>query len=276
MPITNLSLDKIEAFRAQTFRLQPALRITSETQALEFINDIGFLFLWMAGEQLNFPSLSGSYSSPSGGWAWWDWKQTLPNQKACFYAKILRHKGTFISWSYFPYFYAVYGERLDIETRWEAGTLNRSHKKILDILAGAPKGGLTTREIRMAYGPTGKKNTQTVRRVLEELQRNFRVCPAGGDTEGWTHHNWELAERWVQAKYLRKGRQLDPSQAGAAILTRYLQTVGTASLAEIGWLFSWSKETIQDFLRPVRGLEEVEITGVKGRYFALRSVLQKM
>ncbi len=143
---------------------------------------------------------------------------------------------------------------------------------MLDILAN--NGPLMTKELRLAYGPPGKGNTRRVKRALEELQRVFRVCAAGGDTEGWSHHRWDLVEHWVPERYLRRGQTMDPGQAGAAIIKHYLRIVGASTLAEMCWLFSWSREAVESFLKGIKGLREVEIEGLKGRFLTLRPLLK--
>jgi len=274
MQTGKIPLAALEAYRARSFRLLSGLRVSSEEQALDFIRQAGFLFFWVSGEQLNLPSLSGAYPPRRKDWAWWDWKQTLPEKKACYYAKILRHKGTFLSWDIFPCFYAVYANRLPYEEEWQAGLLDRTHKRLLDILA--EQGPLMSRELRLAYAPPGKENTRRVKRALEELQAVFRICPSGGDTEGWTHHRWELVERWVPPAYLRKGRAMEPEKAGAAIIARFLRTIGVSTPGEICWLFSWGRRQTEDFLRLVHGLTEVEIENLRGRFLSLSSVLRQL
>jgi len=270
MPNRKVSLASLEAYRSRTFHLLPELRVGTEKEALDFIGEAGFALLWVSGEQLNLPSLSGAYPPKRKDWGWWNWKQTLPEKKACYYAKILRHKGTFISWDFFPCFYAVYAARRSYQEEWRAGLLDRVHKRLLEILTGA--GPMMMKELRLAYGPPGKENTRRVLRALQELQKAFRVCPSGGDTEGWSHHRWDLVERWVPAAYLRKGRALDPQKAGAAIIARFLEVAGVASVGEICWLFSWSRETAEGFLGLVKGLVEVEIEGIKGKFLTRKGL----
>jgi hypothetical protein len=267
-------LAALEAFRERTFRRKSGLRVTTEEQALEFIRQAGFVFLLFPKEQLDFPSLSCAYPPRRKDWPWWNWKQTLPEKKACYYAKVLRRKGTFISWRFFPAFYAVYGGRDSYEQQWRAGLLDRTQKRLLEILER--DGPLMTKELRLAYGPPGKENTRRVLHALEELQARFQVCPAGGDTEGWSHHNWDLVERWVPQKYLRQGRAMNLKAAGAALIAQFLRIVGASTLSEICWLFSWRKEKAQEFLAGVKELREVEIKNLGNDFLTLGPVLREL
>ena len=272
--IPQISYAALEAYRARTFHLAPALRLASEADALAFINASGFALLWIAGEEFPLPTLSAAYSPSLAGWGWWDWKQTLPNKKACFYAKILRHKGTFLSWDYFPYFYSVYASPLSIEEEWQAGTLDRTQKRLLDILS--EQGPLMTKELRLAYGSPSKANTRLVKAALEVLQRSFRICPAGGDTEGWSHHRWDLVDRWVPAKYLRKARTLDPIKSGAAIIAQFLRLAGVSNVPELTWLFGWEKATAQQFLAAVPNLVQVKLADEPEPVVTLKAVLKEI
>lgn len=274
MPTTVISIEALEDYRARSFHVREDLRIGTEEAALDFVRELGFALLWTSGEQLNLPSLSAAYVKGNTWGSWWDWKQVLPAKKACFYSKILRHKGTFISWEYLPCFYAVYSPQRSYEEEWQDGVLDRSHKRILDALA--TQGPMMTKDVRLAFGPPSKKNTQLVRKALDELQRSFRVCAAGGDTEGWSHHLWDLVDRWVPKQHIRRGRSMPFEDAGAAITARYLRTVGAAGTGEIGWLFGWSREVVQTFLSGVKGLTEVELEGMPGRFFMLKPVLKEL
>ena len=274
MSKAKITLTQLESLRARNFHIAPGLRIKDEQQALDFIEQAGFLFLWLSDPSLNLPSLSKAYVSAKGDWGWWEWKQTLPERKACFYAKVLRHKGTFISWSLFPCFYAIYAPHLSYEEEWQAGLLPRPHKRVLEILR--EQGPLQTKELRLAFGPPRKENTRIVKRALEELQAAFRVSPAGGDTEGWSHHRWELVERWAPGGALRKGRAMEVTKAGAAIVAQYLKNVGVSTLADICWLFSWSRGTAEEFIAALKGVSEVEIEDLEGSYITLKKVLRDL
>jgi hypothetical protein len=260
-----ISWERLEDYRRRNFRLLPRLRLGKEDQALEFINQTGFLLLWTPGTQLDLPSLSAAYRPGKTVEDWWYWKQTLPERKACFYGKILQGKGTFISWEYFPCFYACY--RQDQE-------LSEPAHRILEIISR--QGPLMTKELRLAYGLPDPKNTRRMKQSLEELQRNFLLCPAGGDTKGWSQHRWELVTRWVEKKYLKKAAALSPVAAGAGLIERFLQTVGVANLAEICWLFSWKRPQAVAFLSQVPDLSEVALEGLEGQFLSLTTLIKTL
>jgi len=265
MSIKTVSWERLEAYRLRSFHLLPKLRIKTESQALDFINQTGFLLLWTSREQLDLPSLSAAYPPARNDEGWWYWKQTLPEKQACYYAKVLQGKGTFISWEYFPYFYACYRQEQE---------LSEPARRMLKIISG--QGPLLTKELRLAFGEPDPKNTRRMKQALVELQRNFLLCPIGGDTKGWSQHRWELVARWVNKKYLKEAAALSPVAAGAGLIERLLQTVGVANLAEICWLFSWKRQSADGFLQNVPDLMEVELADLEGKFLSLQALRQDL
>jgi len=268
-----LSLREVERLRARRCVLQGRRKIRTEEQAAAFINDVGFATL-LGVPNMQLPDLSAASVNPgwhvdSSKW-WWGWKQTLPGKKACYYAKILKHRGTFVSWQMFPFFFAVYGSRRPYQEEWDAGLLSRDEKTILDLLS---KGGpMLTDDLRAAFAPRGKKNTAAFHRALGNLQSSFRVTVSGGDLSGWSMHRWALVEEWVPKRVMRKALKVSVTEGMEALALKLLENIIIATPADIAWLFSWARATAHDTARSLisKGLaREVEVKGLDGRYLAL-------
>ena len=176
-------------------------------------------------------------------WAWWDWKQTLPGRKACYYGKVLRQRGTFISWPWFPYFRAAYGDPRSYRRLYREGLLDRTEKQLLDLLE--QNGPMLTRELRLAFGPRSKANTRRVKAVLVELQRRFLVTAAGGSTEGWSHHRWELVERWVRPALLTEADRLSRPEAQEKLIGRLVRNLVATTAGDIAWVFGWERAEVE-------------------------------
>jgi hypothetical protein len=268
-----LSLREVERLRAQRCLRQGKRKVRTQAEAADFINEVGFATL-MGVPEMQVPDLSAASVNPgwhvdSSKW-WWGWKQTLPGKKACFYAKILRGRGTFISWQMFPYFFAVNGDKGPYEEEWTAGLVSRDEKRILDILSS--KGPMLTDALRLAFGPRGKSNTAAFHRALGGLQSRFRVTVCGGDLSGWSMHRWALVEDWAPRHVMRKARRASLAEALEALVLRLLENVVIAAPADIAWLFSWPRATAQDTARSLisKGLVvETKVKGLEGRYLAL-------
>jgi hypothetical protein len=122
MNSNDLTLESLQAARAERYHQRPDLRVRTEPQALDFINQVGLCLLFSA-KDIELPSLwgalcGGDRAVPSHhndrelGLAW-QWKDTLPIAGKVLYGKFLRKKPVFVSLELAPYFYALspnYGE----------------------------------------------------------------------------------------------------------------------------------------------------------------------
>ncbi len=235
MAAHDISLADIEQVRSHRWRTAATRQITDERGALEFIRELGFVLLMpISGTEL--PSV---HAATRKQWSWWDWKQTLPQRKACYYAKILRRRGTFIAWHSFPLFHAAYADPRSYRRLYRDGLLDRAEKQILDLLDS--EGPLMTRDIRLAFGPRSKENTRRVKSMLVNLQTRFLITAAGGDTAGWSHHRWDLVDRWVPVRVLSEARTLSRQDARADLVVQFVENVVATTPADIAWAFGWDR-----------------------------------
>jgi hypothetical protein len=241
MTAPEITFEEVEGLRAFHWRLAPTRRLTRESEAIRFIEDQGFVLLMpIRGAEL--PSVRGA---TAGDWGtWWDWKQTLPERRACYYAKILRRRGTFISWEWFPRFYAAYADPRPYRRQYREGLLSRDEKRILDLLES--QGPLMTRELRLTFGPRSKENTRRVKSIIVDLQTRFLITAAGGDTTGWSHHRWDLVERWVGARRLHEAGQLTQAAARIDIIRKLVGDLFMTTPADIAWLLGWELRTVKE------------------------------
>jgi len=232
-----LSLAEVSRRRAVIWRTTRSRRVRREAEAVEFIEALGFVPLMrLSGADL--PSLQAANGDSS---TWWDWKQLLPERRLCCYTRLLRNRGTFISWEWLPRFLAVYRSPRSYEEEYRLGLLGRREKRVLDLLAESDEGGLMTRELRLAYAPPSKRATRELKQTLAYLQANFWAIPAGGDTEGWSHHRWDLVDRWVPRSLLSAGRRLPRHRAQAELAQRLVEITLFSTPADIAWIFGWSR-----------------------------------
>lgn len=239
MAARELPLAEVEGIRGRLWRTDAARQISDERGALRLIGELGFVLLMpISGAEL--PSV---HQATRHEWSWWDWKQTLPGRKACYYAKILRRRGTFVSWEWFAAFQAAYGDRRPYPRLYRDGLLDPDEKRVLDLLAD--RGPLMTTELRLAFGPRTKRNTRRVKGILVDLQTRFLITAAGGDTEGWSHHQWDLVERWVPAELRAEAAELPRSAARERLIERLVQNVVAATAADIAWIFGWPRPEVE-------------------------------
>ncbi len=241
-----LSLAELAQARGRWWRTDPERRIGTEREALRFIKEQGFVLLVpVRGSEL--PSID---AAAGGGWGvWWGWKQTLPERRACYYTHLFRRRGTFLSWEWFPAAYAAYGEGKTYLQLFREGRLDRAEKAVLDLLS--QRGALMTRELRLAYGPRSKENTRRVKAALVELQRRFLICAAGGSTAGWSHHRWELVERWVAPEALLAARTLSREEARRRLVARQIRNLLATTEADLAWFFGWERREVNGLVAQV-------------------------
>jgi hypothetical protein len=247
-----VSLRDIESLRAHRWRTASARQIGTERSALRLIRELGFVLLMrIRGTEL--PSVQ---TATREQWAWWDWKQTLPGRRACYYAKVLRQRGTFIAWEWFPQFYAVYAYTRPYWRQYRDGLLDPTEKRILDLLE--EHGPLMTRELRLLFGERSKQNTRLVKSALTQLQRRFLVTAAGGDTAGWSHHRWDLVERWVPARLLAAATGLTGGEARTDIVRQFVQNIVVTTPADIAWLFGWERREVDGLVAALLQRGEIQ------------------
>ena len=252
MPILNL--EKLKALRARTFRLPPHRRITTPAEALEFVNERGFVYFWPIKGVL-LPTLwaatAGDRPVPNEhddpGMVTWGWKDDSLGKHIWYYGKILRRKATFISLEVAPYFYALsenYGSpEEDYLLAYEEGRLTQAAKQIYETLLD--KGSLDTISLRKEARLLNAKES-VFNRALEDLQKDFKIMPVGVAEVG----AWKYAFRYeITARHMpelpEKARPIGEAEARRKLVEIYLASVGAAQLREIVKLFGWPPELTQ-------------------------------
>ncbi len=284
MPTINLK--KLEGLRARTFRLPPHRRIKKPTEALEFVNERGFIFFWPITGIL-LPTLwvaaAGDRPVPNEhddpGMVTWGWKDDALGKKIWYYGKILRRKATFISMEAAPYFYALsenYGSpEEDYLLEYKEGRLTQDARQIYEALLD--KGTMDTITLRKEARLLNAKES-AFNRALEDLQKDFKILPMGISEAG----AWKYSFRYdITARYLpelpEKARLIGEAEARQKLTELYLNSVGAATLRDITKLFGWPQDLVH---RTVTRLEQKGIlaAGVthpqtSGEWAALPEVL---
>jgi hypothetical protein len=251
MNSSSLTLDSLQAARAERYHQQPSLRVRTEAQALEFLNQVGLCLLFSARD-IELPSLWGALCGedrtvPSHhddrelGLAW-KWKDTLPIAGKVLYGKFLRKKPVFISLELAPYFYALspnYGDPAeDYLQDYQAGRLSVEAKQVYEVLLN--EGALPTSRLRREAGLSGKRNASRFDRALAELQMDLRIVKVAiSDANRWGYcYVYDLLDRHF-ADVVAKARAITGRRARETIVLRYLKTVVAATPRQIRLLFGW-------------------------------------
>jgi hypothetical protein len=245
----------LEAYRVQTYRLDPAQKITHPDQALEWVNERGFTYFWPI-KGVDFPSLwvtvAGSrpvaddHDDP--GHITWGWKDDALGKRRWYYAKLLRKKATLISLAMAPYFYALtenYGSpEEDYLEMYEQGRLTQAAKLVYEVLL--KEGAVNTIDLRKAARLTSKQSDSEFNRALEMLQADMKILPVGVAEAGAWHYSfiYDLVPRHYP-DLPEKARVISESVAREKLVDVYFRSLGAGRASELKKLFGWSPEITQ-------------------------------
>ena len=250
----SIDLEKLKAYRQRTYRLSARGRLTTPVQALEFVNERGFVYFWPING-VTLPSLwvatAGDRPVPNDhsdpGQVTWGWKDDSLGKHIWYYGKILRRKATFISLEVAPFFYALsenFGSpEEDYLLAYEEGRLTQAAKQIYETLLD--KGSLDTISLRKEARLLNAKES-VFNRALEDLQKDFKILPVGVAEVG----AWKYAFRYeITARHMPElpdqARPIGEAEARRKLVEAYLVSVGTTQVREIVKLFGWPSDLTQ-------------------------------
>jgi hypothetical protein len=279
-----IDIHRLTVHRARAFHLPPAKPLSSQSQALRFVNERGFVYFWPI-KGVDFPSLwtavAGDRPVPDQhddpGHITWRWKDDALPKRVWYYAKILRRKATMISLDVIPYFYALsenYGSpEEDHLVAYEEGRLTLAAKNVYDALL--KEGALDSISLRKAAHMTSAKESEW-NRALEDLQKDFKILPVGIAEAG----AWKYAFIYqITARYypdlLERARRISEAQARSKLLELYFESVGAAQARDANKLFGWGNElTSRALARLTEGgkIKIAEHPKQEGEWMALSSV----
>lgn len=286
MIIPDLDVAGLKAARAERYRQRSHLRVRSEQEALDFLNEVGLCLLFSA-KGVELPSLWGALSgedrpvprhhdSRELGLAW-RWKDTLPVAGKVLYGKFLRKRPVFISLDLAPFFYALspnYGDPAqDYLDDYHDGRLSVESKQVYETLL--EEGARPTSHLRREAGLAGKANATRFERALAELQMDFRIAKVAiSDANRWGYcYVYDLLPRHFPG-VVEAARKISGRQARETILLHYLRTVVVATPRQAKSVLGWSEGEIERLAMRLteegRLQSQVRIEGLRGTYLVSR------
>ncbi len=244
-----ISKTRLINYQAQTFRYAADLRLTTPGQAVEFVNERGFIFFWPV-KGFNFPSLWGAVAGDrpvpdehdDPGHITWNWKDSLIDKRVWYYARVLKHKNTFVSLEAVKYFYALspnYGEpESDLLDQYNEGRLPLETKLIFEALA--KHGPLDTLSLRKEARLAGANSQSPFNRALDILQGQLRVLPVAVSEAGaWKYaFVYDLTHRYYP-EIPESARFITENQAMDRLLRYFFTSLGAATLRQVNNTFKW-------------------------------------
>jgi len=255
----NLDPEDVLKYRARTFRTDAEDVLRTVEDAVEFVNDRGFVFLW-AVKGVDLPSLwkavagdrpvESDHDDP--GHVTWGWKDSMLSEKVWYYAKLLRGKATFVSLNTIPYFYALserVGDLDDYTLAYDEGRLSWEEKSVADAILN--HGALHTLELRRRSYLDAAGSKSRFDRAITSLQRGLWILPIGIARAGaWKYaFIYELVDRWYP-QILDAARVISVRDAYKELTSAYLDSVGAIEPVKIARFFRWKidivKQTLED------------------------------
>ena len=278
--------ETLDSYRTIAFRLCEAERLQSVEQALEFVNQCGFVYFWPI-KGILFPSLwtavvgnrevADKHDDP--GHVTWGWKDDMLDKKQWYYAKILRGKATMVSLATVPYFYALsenFGEpEEDYLQTYADGLLTREAKTVYETILR--EGPLNTIALRRAAQMTSKAAKSPFERALVQLQRDFKILPVAVAEAGVWRYSfvYEAVHRFYPDLPV-KAREISRSKAREHLLTLYFRMLGAATLAEVRKLFQWKPVDMERSLQTLVAnggiIPHCQLPGQSDSYYTLPSL----
>jgi hypothetical protein len=269
---SSINVDALKRYQAQTFHTLPGQRIHSKEDAIDFVNQRGFVFFWPI-KDVTLPSLWGAVAGDrpvadahdDPGHVTWGWKDELLGQRAWYYAKVLRKRATMISFTIAPYFYALsenYGSpEEDYLTLYEQGRMTLEAKSVYEALLD--KGPLDTLALRKASHLTSRDSDARFNKALTDLQADFKIVPIGVANVG----AWNYAFKYeITARHYpdlpEQAHEVSERQARKKLAEVYFRSIGAAGRGDLSKLFGWFPTPIEHTLSALekdglvrRGLE---------------------
>lgn len=285
-----LTYDRILAHRANTYRLHPGQQLRSREEAVDYVNERGFVYFWPI-KDVTMPALwtavagdrpvADAHDDP--GHVTWGWKDQLLPARQWYYAKVLRRRATMISLAVAPCFYALsenYGEpEQDYLDQYRAGSLSHEARTVYEVLLES--GPLDTPELRRKARMTARSSDGLFNRAIEFLQTDFKVLPVGVAEVGrWKYaFVYECVHRWYP-DLLEQARAIRQAEARVRLLSLYLQSTGAVQAREADRLFAWDRAdmTATQFALEQDGaiVRDVSVEGHGDAWLALASLVRQV
>jgi len=281
--MTWLAADQLAVYRAGTFRLTPGMRLKSREEAIDYVNQRGYVYfrpirgvllpsLWVAtaGDR----PVADAHDDP--GHITWRWKDSLLGSRQWYYAKVLRRKATMISHSVAPHFYALsqnYGSpEDDYLTLYEQGKLTQEAKAIYEAILD--QGPLDTIALRKAARLSSPENESRFNKALADLQAGFQLLPVAVTEAGAWHYAFAydiVARHYPELPDL--AHAISERKARSELAKHYFCSLGAAKLDDLTRLFGWqisdTRRAVDDLVSAGVLKAEVKIENQPGDWVVL-------
>jgi len=283
----SISSECLRSYRAQTYRFAPGLRPALAEDAVDFVNQRGFIFFWPI-KNVELPSLwvaaagdrpvADEHDDP--GHTTWGWKDDQLGKHRWYYGRTLRRRNTLISLDVLPYFYALspnYGEpELDYLDQYNQGLLTQEAKNLYEVLL--KEGPLNTLDLRRIAHLSSPASNGRFSKALDDLQVEFKVLPVAISDAGSWHYAmvYDLVPRHFP-DLIEEAGSITEKSARQKLAEVYFLSLGAARQADLMRLFHWLPEDTSKTIALLKQtgfiLESIEMEKQTGEWLALASLV---
>lgn len=266
-PMINATREKIISYRLDSFRILKERRIKTREEAIDFVNERGFIFFWpITG--ITFPSLwvaaagdrpvASEHNDP--GHITWSWKDELLGKGEWYYAKILRKKATLISMEVVKHFYALsdnYGSfEDDYLTLYEQGRITQTARQIYKAILD--NGPLDTVTLRLITQAQGLNSSSQFDRAIRDLQADLKLLPVGVSDSGRWHYAfiYDIAARHYPQIPLQANEVRD-RDARIRLVEIALSSLGGVQISDLIKLFGWKKNDLYSAIDELKASDKI-------------------
>lgn len=257
----SFATDSLKAYRAQTYRTRPGERLASPEEAVEFVNQRGFIFFWPI-KGIDFPSLwaatAGDRPVPDEhddpGHVTWGWKDRLLGKRLWYYGRVLRQRNAMVSLEALPYFYVLSPNLGDPEQdyldQYMEGTITAEAKSVYEALL--KDGPLDTISLRKAAHLSSTGSDGRFNKALNDLQMEFKILPTGVSEAGAWHYAfiYDLTHRHFP-DLISQAEHVYESTARQQLALWYFNSLGAAPKNQLARFFGWKPEEAERTLHPL-------------------------
>jgi hypothetical protein len=230
MPI---ELEEVEKYRARRLWRRAEHRVRNRAQARAFVESAGFALLFPSpGTEL--PSLWEAYTDKPFELGWgddvstlWAWKDELPARREAASGPYFRGKASLIAPRLLGPFVSL-AKAPKSEEELVAAPADADSKAIFKaLLRYGPKARI---ELRRLAGLDGKSASRRFGRVVETLERTFRLAKVGVEQEAESHWPSQVYDLFVRAfpQAAVEARDLPRDQVLQLIVRAHFEAVAVA------------------------------------------------
>lgn len=233
VPTSDVSfLDAFERHRDHHFRRIPARRVKGESDALSFIDEVGFCTAFTPGlgvpclreaiEGRREPKLPEHIQHDRAIMMTWRLKDDLPGRGAVYYGKVIAGRPSFVALNMLPALLRLRIAPGGYKRLYQRGMLSHCGKLVMDALTR--RGAAETKALKLGSGYAQPKMRAEFDRAMKELQERFLALKVEERYDPFTYV-WDTVEnRWGEA--LREARALSPREAAYRLVERYFVIAG--------------------------------------------------